>query len=167
MDQVDRRLKTLSQPVISLNREFMGVLINEEASDIGRAIAQIVRGDGWMEARSSAVLSDAVAAWLGRDTVRIKGFYANGTGPVEVLAQVGDYFITARGIELENDLTVNCCEKHRARFSQSHVDDYNLADRNTRFNWGTPLAQRAVDRLAELLCSDVDPEVARVVLGAL
>ena len=166
MDQFDRRPKTLAQPVISLNREFMGVLISEEASDIGRAIAQIVRGDGWMEARASAVLSDAIAAWLGRDAVKIKGFYANGTGPVEVLANVGDYFITSRGIELESDLTVNCCEKHRARFSQSHVDDYNLADRNNRFNWGTPLTQRAADRLAELLRTEVDPEIARVVLGA-
>jgi hypothetical protein len=27
------------------------------------------------------------------------GFYANGTGPVEVLAKVGSYYLTGRGIE--------------------------------------------------------------------
>jgi hypothetical protein len=143
----------------------MAVLVSEEAANIGRAIAQIVRGDGWMEARSSAVLVEALTIWLGKDSVQTMGFYANGTGPVEVVGKVGEYYITAHGIEKEGDLTVNCCERHRARFSQSRLDDYDLKSANTRFNWGTPLTQRAADRLAGLLKEEVDPEIARVVLG--
>jgi hypothetical protein len=143
----------------------MAVLVGEEAASIGRAIAQIVRGDGWLEARASAVLVDAVAAWLGRDAVQTVGFYANGTGPVEVVARIGHHFITGHGIDCESDLTVNCCERHRARFSQSRVGDYDLKSGNARFNWGTPLTQRAADRLAGLLKEEVDPEVALVVLS--
>jgi hypothetical protein len=143
----------------------MAVLVNEEAASIGRAIAQIVRGDGWLEAKASAVLVEAVATWLGRDAVQTVGFFANGTGPVEVVARIGSYYITGHGIESESDLTVNCCERHRARFSQSRVDDYDLKSGNGRFNWGTPLTQSAADRLAGLLKEEVDPEVALVVLG--
>ena len=154
-----------SQAVVSLNREFMAVLVNEEAASIGRAIAQIVRGDGWIEAKASAVLVDAIAAWLGRDAVQTVGFYANGTGPVEVVAKIGSYYITGHGIESESDATVNACERHRARFSQSRIDDYDLKSGNSRFNWGTPLTQRAADRLAGLLNEEVDAEIARVVLG--
>jgi hypothetical protein len=171
VDQLDRQrqngsaAKGPNQAVVSLNREFMAVLATEEAASIGRAIAQIVRGDGWIEAKSSAVLVDAIAGWLGRDAVQTIGFFANGTGPVEVVAKVGNYYVTGHGIESESDLTVNCCERHRARFSQSRIDDYDLTAGNPRFNWGTPLAQRAADRLAGLLQDEVDPEIARVVLS--
>ena len=171
MDQPDRQhqnvtaAKGTNQAVVSLNREFMAVLVSEEAASIGRAIAQIVRGDGWLEAKASAVLIDAIAGWLGRDAVQTVGFYANGTGPVEIVAKIGNYYITGHGIESESDLTVNCCERHRARFSQSRVDDYDLKSANPRFNWGTPLTQRAADRLAGLLKEEVDPEIALVVLG--
>ena len=143
----------------------MNVLVNEEAASIGRAIAQIVRGDGWLEAKASAVLVDAIAEWLGRDAVQTVGFFANGTGPVEVVARIGNYCISGHGIESESDLTVNCCERHRARFSQSRVDDYDIKSANSRFNWGTPLTQRAADRLAGLLKEEVDPEVALMVLS--
>jgi hypothetical protein len=171
VDQPDRQRQSESaakgqnQAVVSLNREFMNVLVSEEAASIGRAIAQIVRGDGWLEANASAVLVDAISGWLGRDAVKTLGFYANGTGPVEVVAQVGNYYITGHGIESESDLTVNCCERHRARFSQSRVDDYDLKVANARFNWGTPLTQRAADRLAGLLNEEVEAEIARMVLG--
>jgi len=157
----------MSQAIVSLHREFMAVLVGEEAATIGRTIAQIVRGDGWLEARASAALTDAIAAWLGRDAVQTMGFYANGTGPVEVVAKVGPHFITAHGIENESDLTANCCERHRARFSLSRLDEYDLKTGNPRFNWGTPLTQRAADRLAGLLKEEIDPEIARVVLGVL
>jgi hypothetical protein len=153
--------------VVSLNRELQAVLASEEAADIGRAIAQIVRGDGWLEARASAVLTDAVAAWLGRDAVQTVGFYADGIVPVEVVARAGSYFITAHGIETEGDLLVACCERHRARHSQSRLDSYDLATGNSRFNWGSPPTQRAADRLASLLGEGIDAEVARVVLGVL
>jgi hypothetical protein len=145
----------------------MAVLVSEEAANIGRTIAQIVRGDGWHEAKSSAVLVDAVASWLGRDAVQTLGFYANGTGPVEIVARIGKYYITGHGIESEEDLTVNCCERHRARFSQSRIDEYDLKTATARFTWGTPLAQRAADRLAAMFTEEVDPEIARVVLGVL
>lgn len=143
------------------------MLCGDEAADIGRTVAQIVRGDGWIESRASAVLVDAIATWLGRDAVQMMGFYANGTGPVEVVAKVGRYYITGHGIENEADALINGCERHRARFSQSRVDAYDLASGNTRFNWGTPVTQRAAERLAGLLSEEVDPEIARVVLGAL
>jgi hypothetical protein len=163
--QIGTAAKGTNRAVVSLNREFMAVLVAEEAASIGRAIAQIVRGDGWHEAKASAVLVDAIAGWLGRDAVQTLGFYANGTGPVEVVAKIGNYYLTGHGIESESDVTVNCCERHRARFSQSRVDDYDLKSGNSRFNWGTPLTQRASDRLAGLLKEEVDPEVALMVLS--
>lgn len=165
MDQVSQR-RGLSQAVNSLNREFMAALVTEEAAGIGRTVAQIVRGDGWLEAKASAVLVDAIAGWLGRDAVKAVGFFANGTGPVEIVAKVGNYFITGHGIELEDDLTVNCCERHRARFSQSRIEEWDMSANTARFSWGNPTAQKAADRMAVLLAEQVDPEIARVVLGA-
>jgi hypothetical protein len=159
--------KSQAQAVASLNREFLAVLVSEEAANIGRTVAQIVRGDGWHEAKSSAVLVDAIAGWLGRDVVMPVGFFANGTGPVEIIAQVGNFYITGHGIEGGDDLTVNCCERHRARFSQSRLDTFDVKLLGQRFTWGTPLAQRAADRLAVLLAEEVDPEIARVILGIL
>jgi hypothetical protein len=170
VDQPDRQqnvtsAKGPSQAVSSLNREYRAVLINEEATGIGRAVAQIVRGDGWHEAKSSAVLVTAVIGWLGGDAVRPIGFCANGTGPVEMVAKVGNYYITGHGIESEDDITVNCCERHRTRFSQARLEDLDPAQPNPRFAMGSPLAQRAVDRLAAILSEEIDPEIARVVLG--
>ncbi len=165
MDQVTQRSKSLSQAVASLNREFMAALVTEEAAGIGRQVAQIVRGDGWLEAKSSAVLVDAIAGWLGRESVSAVGFFANGTGPVEIVAKVGSYFISGHGIQVEDDLTVNCCERHRARFSQSRIEDWDMSANSTRFTWGNPDAQEAANRLAVLLTEQVDPEIALVVLG--
>ena len=172
MDQPDRQqnvttAKGPSQAVTSLNREFRAVLVNEEVAGIGRAVAQIVRGDGWHEAKASAVLTGAIVGWLGADAVTPLGFFANGTGPVEVVARVGRYYMTGHGVETEDDLTRNCCERHRARFSQSRLEELDLAMPNTRFTMGSPLAQRAADRLAAVLAEEIDPEIARVVLGAL
>jgi hypothetical protein len=158
-------VKVPNQAVTSLNREFLAVLANEEVAGIGRAVAQIVRGDGWHEAKASAVLVAAIAGWLGTEVVRPMGFYANGTGPVEIAARVGDYFITGHGIENEEELTINCCQRHRARFSQSRLDDQDLSQPNARFTMGSPLAQRAADRLAAVLSEEIDPEIARVVLA--
>ena len=166
VDQVSQRqAKGLGQAVVSLNREFMAVLVTEEAAGIGRTVAQIVRGDGWLEAKASAVLVDSIAGWLGRDAVKAVGFFANGTGPVEIVAKVGRFYITGHGIEIEDDLTVNCCERHRARFSQSRIEEWDLSTNTTRFVWGSPVAQKAADRMAVLLAEQVDPEIARVVLG--
>jgi hypothetical protein len=156
----------LDRAVISLNREFRSVLANEEAAEIGRAVAQIVRGDGWKEARSSAVLVAAIVRWLGPDAVYPIGFFANGTGPVEVLARVGSYYLTGHGIEVEDNLIVTCCERHRgARFTQSRLEDMDLAQPNSRFTEG-PMAQRAADRLGDILADEIDAEIARVVLGS-
>jgi hypothetical protein len=171
VDQPDRQLNTVtargpSQAVASLNREFQSVLVSEEAAGIGRAVAQIVRGDGWHEAKASAVLTEALVVWLGSEAVRPIGFFANGTGPVEIVAKVGHYFVTGHGIENEDDLTVNCCQRHRARFSQSRLEDLDISIPNTRFTMGSPLAQRAAERLGALLAEEIDPEIARVVLGA-
>lgn len=172
VDQPDRQqnvttAKGLGQAVTSLNREYLAVLANEEVAGIGRAVAQIVRGEGWHEARASAVLISAIVGWLGADAVQPLGFYANGTGPVEVVARIGHYYITGHGIENQEDLTINCCQRHRARFSQSRLDELDLSATNTRFTMGSPLAQRASDRLAVVLTEEIDPEIARVVLGAL
>lgn len=172
MDQPDRQqnvttVKGPSQAVTSLNREFRAVLANEEVAGIGRAVAQIVRGDGWYEAKASAVLVQAIVTWLGADGVQPLGFFANGTGPVEVVAKVGNYYLTGHGIETEDDLTRNACERHRARFSQSRLDEMDLSMPNSRFTMGSPLAQRAADRVAAVLSEEIDGEIARVVLGAM
>lgn len=170
MDQLDRQrqgtvtAKGPSQAVASLNRELRAVLVSEEAANIGRTVAQIVRGDGWREAKASAVLVDGIAGWLGRDAVTAVGFYANGTGPVEVVAKVGNLFISGNGIEIEDDFVKNGCERHRARFSQSRLEELDLTQANSRFTMGSPVAQRAADRLAVMLAEAVDPEIARVVL---
>jgi hypothetical protein len=171
LDQPDRQQNVVtargpSHAVTSLDREFLAVLGSEEPAAIGRAVAQIVRGDGWHEAKASAVLVQAIVAWLGPNFVWPTGFYANGTGPVEVVAKVGNYYITGHGIETQDDLTVDCCQRHRARFSQSRLEDLDLAVPNPRFTMGSPLARRAADRLAALLSEAIDPEVALVVLGA-
>jgi len=156
-----------SPAVVSLNRGLQAVLVSEEGASIGRAVAQIVRGDGWQEAKSSAVMVEAVIGWLGRDVVTPVGFYSNGTGPVEALAKVGSYYITGRGVDNEDDLIIHCCERHRgARFSQSRTEEMDLSVPNSRFTMATPLAQRAADRLAVLLAEELDPEIARVILGA-
>jgi hypothetical protein len=170
LDQPDRQqnpaaVKAASQAVASLNREFLSVLVSEEAAGIGRAVAQIVRGDGWHEAKASAVLVEALVAWLGSGAVTAIGFYANGTGPVEVVGKVGQYFITGHGIESEDDVTVNCCQRHRARFSQSRLDGIDLSVPMARFTMGSPLAQRAAERMGVLLGEEIDPEIALVVLG--
>ena len=171
LDQPDRQqnsttAKGLTQAAVSLNREFQAVLVNEEVAGIGRAVAQIVRGDGWHEAKASAVLVASVVGWLGIDSVRTLGFFADGNGPVEVVAKVGRYYITGHGIECEDDITVNACQRHRARFSQSRLEDLDISIPNTRFTMGSPLAQRAAERLGALLTEEIDPEIARVVLGA-
>jgi hypothetical protein len=170
MDEADNQqnvttAKGPGKAVISLNREFRAVLASEEAAGIGRAVAQIVRGDGWNESRASAVLIAAIARWLGSDAVAPLGFYANGTGPVEVVAKVGNYYMTGHGIEAEDDLIVTCCERHRARFSQSRLEDLDLTTPNPRFTEG-PLAERAADRMAEIFAEEIDAEIARIVLGA-
>jgi len=158
--------KGLGKAVKSLNREFRGVLANEEAADIGRAVAQIVRGDGWTEAKASAVLVAAIVRWLGPDVVYPIGFFSNGTGPVEVLARVGAYYLTGHGIETGENLIVTCCERHRgARFTQSRLEEMDLAKPNSRFTEG-PMAQRAADRLGDILSEEIDAEIARLVLGA-
>lgn len=171
MDQTETQqnatpARALDKAVISLNRELHAVLANEEASGIGRAVAQIVRGDGWIEAKASAVLVAAIVRWLGPDAVYPVGFFANGTGPVEVLARVGNYYLTGFGIETGDDLIVACCERHRgARFSQSRLEDMDLAKPNPRFTEG-PIAQQAADRLGDILAEEIDAEIARLVLGA-
>lgn len=144
----------------------MTVLCSEEAANIGRTVAQIVRGDGWREAKASAVLADAIAGWLGRDAVQIFSFYANDCAS-EVFARIGNFYMSGHGIETEDEITVNCCTRHRSRFSESRLGEYSLKTGESRFLWGTPLAQRASERLAAMFTEEVDPEIARVVLGVL
>jgi len=158
--------RAMDKAVISLNRELRAVLANEEAAGIGRAVAQIVRGDGWKEAKASAVLVAAIVRWLGPDAVYPVGFFANGTGPVEVLAKVGNFYLTGYGIETGDNLIVACCERHRgARFTQSRLEEMDLAKPNPRFAEG-PMAQRAADRMGDIFSEEIDAEIARIVLGA-
>ncbi len=144
----------------------MSVLVSEEAAGIGRTVAQIVRGDGWAEGKASLVLVEAIRLWLGADAVQPLGFYSNGTGPVEIIGKIGGYYLSGHGIEVEEDILVNCCQRNRgARFSTSYFQEVNLATPNPRMTMGTPLAQKAIERMAELLTDQIDPEIARVVLG--
>ncbi len=154
-----------SQAVQSLNREFCAVLVNEEAATIGRAAASIVRGDGWHVAKASLVLVEALRLWLGADAVQPLGFFPDGAGPAEILGKVGKYYLTGHGIDVEEDVLVNCCQRHRARFSQSYFEEVDLTKQNPRMTMGTPLAQRAAERMAELFGEELDAEIARVILG--
>jgi hypothetical protein len=157
-----------SQAVTSLKREFSAVLVSEEAAGIGRTVAQIVRGDGWQEAKSSLVLIEAIRQWLGPDAVQPLGFFANGTGPVEIIGKISGFYLSGHGIDTEEDVLVNCCQRHRgARFSQSYFQEVALDQPNPRMTMGTPIAERAIERMAALLGEEIDPEIARVVLGAL
>lgn len=172
MDQPDTQnvatARAPNQAVTSLKREFSAVLVSEEAANIGRTVAQIVRGDGWQEAKSSLVLIEAVRQWLGPDAVEPLGFYANGTGPVEIVGKVGSFYLTGHGIDVEEDILVNSCQRHRgARFSSSYFQEVDLSQANPRMTMGTPIAERAIERMAALLGEEIDPEIARVVLGAL
>ena len=79
---------------------------------------------------------------------------------------MGTHFITGLGLDTDENLIINCCERHRgARFSQSRVEEFDLSQPSTRFTMGTPLAQRAADRMAVLFAEELDPEIARVILG--
>jgi hypothetical protein len=64
----------------------MAALVTEEAAGTGARLLQIVRGDGWLEAKAPAVLCGRYRqlARLG-DAVKAVGFFANGTGPVEIV----------------------------------------------------------------------------------
>ena len=172
VDQPDRQLNTVTargprQAVTSLNREFQSVLVSEEAAGIGRAVAQIVRGDGWHEAKASAVLTEALVVWLGSEAVRPIGFFANGTGPVEIVAKVGHYFVTGHGIENEDDLTVNVLPAPPGQVQPvaprgpGHLDPRTPVSR-----WAVRWHSAPRDRLGALLAEEIDPEIARVVLGA-
>ena len=107
MDQLDRQRDNgsaatgQSQAVVSLNREVLAVLVTEEAASIGRTVAQIVRGDGWQEAKASAVLVDALATWLGRDAVQTSSA-STPTAPGRSKSWPGSasYYITGHGIEM-------------------------------------------------------------------
>jgi hypothetical protein len=155
-----------SQAVQSLNREFCAVLVSEEAATIGRAAAQIVRGDGWHEARASVVLVEALRLWLGADAVQPLGYFANGTGPVEILGKVGKFYFSGHGIDVEEDVAVNCSQRNRgARFSASYFEEVDISKPNPRMTMGTPLARQAAERMAELFAEELDAEIARVILG--
>lgn len=170
MDQPDSRnvatARVPRQAVASLEREFGAVLVSEEAATIGRAVAQIVRGNGWQEPKASLVLVEAARRWLGPDAVQPLGFFANGTGPVEIVGKVAGYYLTGHGIETEEDALIDCCQRHRARFSNSYFEEVGLDQPNPRLTMSTPLALRAVESMAALLSDAVDPEIARAVLGA-
>lgn len=174
MDQPDRLRNVTthrgpSPALMALDRQLRAILADEEAAGIGSAVAgwrSIVRGDWWKEAKASAVLVAAIVRWLGPDAVRPLAFYAKGSGPVEVVAQVGDNYITGHGIHNERDLMANCCHRHRAGADQSGLQDFDLTKPISRFTMGSSLAQRAADRLTVLLTEEIDPEIARIVLGA-
>jgi hypothetical protein len=153
-----------SQAVTSLNREFRAVLVNEEVAGIGRAVAQIVRGDGWHEAKASAVLVDAIGAGWDADAVQPMGFFANGTGPVEVVARVGKYYITGHGIETEDDLTVNVLRAPSRPVQPVPLEDWTWLAQHA-LHLGQPAGPAGRRSSGRLLAEEIDAEIARVVLG--
>jgi hypothetical protein len=165
-EQTATAVNSASRACASLDREILAVLTSEEGAALGREVAQIVHGDGWHEFKSSVVLVRAIVAWLGGAAVQPLGFYGNGIGPLEVVAKVGKYYITGFGIETDDDVTVNTCQRHRARFSQSHFEPMDLGVTNARFTMDGAMAKRATDRLAAILTEEVDPDIARAVLEA-
>jgi len=155
-----------SRAVITLNRDFLAILASEEAAGIGRSVAEIPRGDGWQEAKASAVLAGAIIGWLSPEAVRTFAFSANGNGPLEVVAKVGRFFITGHGIESFDDLTDHCSQRYGADPGESHLDEFTMTEPNERFAMGGALARRATGRMAVLLGLELDREAVLVVLGA-
>ena len=165
-EQTATAVKSASQACASLDREILSVLSSEEVAGIGREVAQIADGNGWHEFKSSVVLVRAIVSWLGEPAVQPLGFHGNGIGPLEVVAKVGKYYITGFGIETDDDLTVNTCQRHRSRFSQSHFEPMNLGVTNARFTMDGAVAKRATARLAAILTEEIDPDIALAVLEA-
>lgn len=151
--------------LISLEREYRRVLNSEESIKLAKAAARLQSAEGWKEPRASAVLVEAVARWLGRDIVTAHAFYANGGPAVEVFALIGDLYLDHDRFRNAEDMMAWCCERHRARFSQSKFAEFDRANPGARIVWGDATSDKIATRVAELLSETVDQDVARLVLG--
>jgi hypothetical protein len=155
-----------SLAVINLDHDFLAILASEEAARIGRSVAEIPRGDGWREAKASAVLAGAVIGWLSPDAVQTFGFFADENGPLEIVAKVGQFYITGHGIESYDDLTAHCSQRHGTDPGQSHLDEFSTTEPDVRFTMDGARARRATARMAALLGVELDREAVLAVLGA-
>ncbi len=155
----------LNTALVSLEREYRRVLTSPEGIRLGRLASRLTMGDGWSEPRATGVLVEALARWLGRDAVTAMAFYANGGPAVEVFAVIGDHWLAWDGFKHADDMMAWCCEKHRARFSQSKFAEFDTKNPGNRMNWGDANCEKAAAGLAELLGATLDQDIARLVLG--
>ena len=164
-DQIVGAATGSSLAVVTLERDFLAILSSEEAGGIGRSVVEIPYGDGWRDARASAVLAGAVIGWLSPDAAQAFGFFADENGPLEIIARVGRFYITGHGIESYHNLTTHCSERHGTDPGQAHLDVFTITKPDTRFTMDGALARRASARMAALLGVELDREAVLAVLG--
>jgi hypothetical protein len=151
--------------LLSLEREFLRVLASPEAVKIGRSIYRARVGDGWSDPRTSAVLADAVARWLDPNCVKLLGFYNDGDEPRVVVAAIGNVVISRAGFSGIDDAFTRCCEAHGAGSGNPFFGEFMPFSSGRYVAWADEFSEQAIVRMADLLSDEVDPDVARLVLG--
>jgi hypothetical protein len=149
---------------LSLEREFLRVLASPAGVKIGRSIYRSRMGDGWSDPRTSAVLADAVARWLDPGAVQILGFYSDGDEPREVVAAVGDVYVSRAGFTSHDEAFLRCCETHGGGPGSSFFGEFMPFSAGRYVAWADEFSEQAIVQLADLLSEEVDPDVARMVL---
>jgi hypothetical protein len=147
----------------SLDRAFLTVINSDDGMKIGRTTARQMWGNGWKEARSSVVLAEAVARWLGKDLVRILAFW-NNDGQQHVVASIGEYAISGEGITTVDDIFKECCRRYHTAPKAAHFEPLDAEVSGLRFTMGDVVAEQSIARLTTMLTTTIDREVALMVL---
>jgi hypothetical protein len=151
--------------LLSLEREFLRVLASPDGIKIGRSIYRSRMGDGWSDPRTSAVLAEAVARWLDPNNVQLVGFYLDGDEPCDVVAAVGQVFVSRAGFCSQDEAFSRCCEAHGSDPASSFFGEFMPFSAGRYVAWADEFSEQAIVRLADLLSDSVDSDVARMVLG--
>jgi hypothetical protein len=149
--------------IASLDRAFRGAIKSGDGVQIGRTAAREMWGDGWKEARSSYVLAEAVAGWLGKDAVQIQAFW-NAQGQQHVVATVGEFAISGDGITTVDRALAELCRRYHSGPDVARLAPFDPETAGLRFTIGDVVAAQSISRLAAILTRSIDREVALVVL---
>lgn len=147
----------------SLERDFMAVINSGDGTKIGRAAARQMWGNGWKEARASAVLAEAVRRWLGHDAVEVLAF-CNDEGPLEVMATVGPYGISGEGIASAEHVFYDWCRRFHLSANDARFVPFDPSEATLQFTSGDAVAEQAIAHLSKLFERAIDPGVALMVL---
>ena len=162
-------MAALSQPdarlglVGSLDHAFMGALNSSEGAKLGRTAARQLWGNGWREPRASAVLSEAIARWLGSGHVTTVAFCQDNR-PLLVVATVGSYGFTGDGISSADHVYNDCCKRFRVAPRSASFRMFDPNETGLQFTVNDAVAEQSITHLVALLNRALDPEVALVVL---